>query len=151
VIMAVYVLYLTRDLALSPALVGAIFGLGGGVGVLIGSALAAPVARVFGVGRSMIAAHALFGVLGLPLAFTVILPGIAAPLVFASECLQLAVNAIYMINRTSVEQALSPPTLRGRIQVSRTVAHAVAGVLGLVVGGVLGERVSPSAAIVVGV
>ena len=62
--MAVYVLYLTRDLSLSRAIVGAIFGLGGGFGGLIGSAVAAPLARMFGVGRTMIAAYVLFGVSG---------------------------------------------------------------------------------------
>jgi MFS family permease len=151
VIMAVYVLYLTRDLGLSAATVGVIFGFGGGVGVLIGSVLAAPVARVFGVGRSMIAAHLLFGVLGVPLALSAFSPRYAATLVFASEFLQLAVNAVYMVNRTSVEQALSPPDLRGRIQSSRNVFHAVAGILGLSFGGLLGTTLSPSAAIVVGV
>ena len=151
VVMAVYVLYLTRDLHLSAAVVGAIFGLGGGIGVLIGSAMAAPIARRFGTGRTVISAHVLFGIFGLPLALTPLLPGLAVPLVFASEFLQLAVNAVYMVNRTSVEQALSAPRVRGRIQSSRTVAHAVAGALGLVVGGVLGEGVNTSAAIIVGV
>jgi hypothetical protein len=99
----------------------------------------------------MITAHLLFGILGLPLALTVVAPAWAVPLVFASEFAQLAVNAMYMVNRTSVEQALSPAPLRGRIQASRTVTHAVAGVLGLLVGGVLGEQFGPGAAIVVGV
>jgi hypothetical protein len=151
VIMSVYVLYLTRDLGLSAATVGIIFGFGGGVGVLIGSVLAAPVGRVFGVGRSMIVAHVLFGILGLPLALSAFVPQYAAALVFASEFLQLAVNAIYMVNRTSVEQALSPPHLRGRIQSGRNVFHAVAGILGLALGGLLGTTLAPAAAIVVGV
>jgi MFS family permease len=151
VIMSEYVLYLTRDLGLSAATVGLIFGFGGGVGVLIGSVLAAPAARVFGVGRSMIAAHLLFGVLGVPLALSAFVPRYAAALVFASEFLQLAVNAVYMVNRTSVEQALSPPELRGRIQSSRNVFHAAAGILGLTFGGLLGTTLTPAAAIVVGV
>jgi hypothetical protein len=45
VIMATYVLYLTRELALPPAAVGLIFGLGGGTGVLVGSGVASSVAR----------------------------------------------------------------------------------------------------------
>jgi MFS family permease len=151
VIMSVYVLYLTRDLGLSAATVGVIFGFGGGVGVLVGSLLAAPVAHRFGVGRSMIGAHVLFGILGVPLALSAFVPRYAAALVFASEFLQLAVNAVYMVNRTGVEQALSRPELRGRIQSSRNVVHAVAGVLGLTVGGLLGTLLSPAAAIVVGV
>jgi hypothetical protein len=56
-----------------------------------------------------------------------------------------------MVNRTSVEQALSPPELRGRIQATRTVVHGIAGLLGLTVGGLLGTALSPAAAIVVGV
>ena len=74
-----------------------------------------------------------------------------APLVFGSELASLLVNAVYMVNRTSVEQALAPAAVRGRIQTSRTVVHAIAGVLGLVVGGLLGERINPSTAVVVGV
>ena len=79
------------------------------------------------------------------------LPWLAPPLVFASESAQLSVNAIYMVNRAAVEQTLTPPLLRGRVQGSRTVAHAMAGTLGLVVGGVLGDRLGASAAILVGV
>jgi hypothetical protein len=63
----------------------------------------------------MISAHLLFGILGLPLALTVLAPARALPLVFASE------------------------------------THALAGVLGLLVGGILGEQPGPGAAIVVGV
>lgn len=151
VIMSMYVLYLTRDLGLSAATVGIIFGFGGGVGVLIGSVAAAPLARAFGVGRSMVAAHLLFGILGIPLALSAFVPRYAAALVFASEFLQLAVNAVYMVNRTSIEQALSPPDLRGRIQSGRNVFHAVAGILGLAFGGLLGTTLTPAAAIVVGV
>src|SRR5207244_12980300 len=64
VIMAIYVLYLTRDLGLSAASVGLIFGLGGGVGVLVGSASAAGVARLVGLGRRLVMALLLFGVSG---------------------------------------------------------------------------------------
>jgi len=96
VIMSVYILYLARDLGLPAATIGIIFGFGGGLGVLIGSLMAPPIARLVGVGRSMVAAHALFGVLGLPLAVSAFVPRYAAVLVFASEFLQLAVNAVYM-------------------------------------------------------
>jgi hypothetical protein len=115
VIMAIYVLYLTRELGLSAASVGLIFGLGGGVGVLVGSAAAASVARLFGPGRTLVLAHLLFGVFGMFLAFTVVWRTYAALLVFVSEFAQLSVNAVYMVNRSSVEQAVTPPGLRGRV------------------------------------
>jgi predicted MFS family arabinose efflux permease len=151
VIMTVYVLYLTRELDLSPAVVGLIFGLGGGAGVLLGSAVAPVVSRRLGLGRSLLVGHALFGVFGIPLALTIILPGLAAALVFLSEFAQLSVNAIYMVNRRSVEQALTPPNLQGRVQGSRTVSQAIAGTLGLIIGGLLGDRFGASVAVVAGV
>jgi len=58
---------------------------------------------------------------------------------------------VYMVNRASVEQAVTPPRLRGRVQASRTVAHALSGVAGLVLGGVLAEQVGVGAAISAGV
>ena len=151
VIMAIYVLYLAQDLALAPTTIGLIFGFGGGAGVLVGSASAAVVARWLGVGRTLVVAHLLFGLLGMPLALSVVWPALGAALVFASEFAQLGVNAVYMVNRQSVELAVTPPRLRGRVQASRTVAHAVSRVLGLALGGVLGEQAGLSAAVVVGV
>ncbi|MDQ6674624.1 MAG: MFS transporter [Chloroflexota bacterium] len=151
VIMAVYVLYLTRDLGLSPSGVGLIFGLGGGVGVLVGSAAAAGAARLFGLGRTLVLAHLLFGVFGIFLAFTVVWRAHAALLVFASEFAQLSVNAVYMVNRSSVEQGVTPPGLRGRVQASRMAAHAASGTLGILLGGVLGEQFGTGTAILVGV
>jgi len=151
VIMAIYVLYLTRDLGLSAATVGLIFGLGGGVGVLVGSAAAAGVARLIGLGRTLVIAHLLFGLFGIFLALSVVWRAQAALLVFASEFLQLAVNAVYMVNRSSLELAVTPPSLRGRVQASRLVAHAASGTLGLLLGGLLGEQFGTSAAISVGV
>jgi len=150
-IMAIYVLYLTRELGLSPVAIGIVFGLGGGAGVLIGSAAASAIVRAFGVGRTLVATHLLFGLLGAPLALATVLPSLAAPLVFASEFAQLSVNAVYMVNRVSVEQAVTPSRLRGRVQASRTVSHALSGALGTLLGGVLAEQIGISAAIVVGV
>jgi predicted MFS family arabinose efflux permease len=150
-IMAVYILYLTRTLGLPPAALGVIFGLGGGLGVLLGSVAAPRVARRLGLGWTLVGAHLLFGVLGIPLVLAGVWRGLAAPLAFTAEFAQLSVNAVYMVNRVSVEQAVTPPALRGRVQATRTVAHALSGVLGLAVGGLLGERLGLGATVVVGV
>ncbi len=151
VIMAIYILYLTRELGLPPAALGVIFGLGGGAGVLLGSATAARAADALGLGRTLVGAHFLFGVFGILLALAVVWPAFAAPLVFGAEFAQLAVNSVYGVNRQSVEQAVTPPRLRGRVQAGHTAAHALSGILGIALGGVLGERVGLSAAIVFGV
>ena len=150
VIQAIYVLYLTRDLGLSPTVIGVVFGVGGGTGVLLGSAVASLCSRRFGLGRTLVVAHLLFGVLGILLALSLVWPFAAAPLVFAAEFTQLAANAVYMVNRVSVEQAVTPPHLRGRVQSGQTVAHALSGVLGIALGGMLGEAIGVGAAIVAG-
>jgi len=151
VIMAIYVLYLTQELALSPAAIGIVFGLGGGSGVLLGSAAAARCSQRFGLGRTLVAAHCLFGIFGILLALAVVWPRLAGPLVFSAEFAQLSVNAVYMVNRVSVEQAVTPPRLQGRVQSGHRVAHALSGTLGIVVGGALGEWLGLSAAITIGV
>jgi hypothetical protein len=93
---------------LSAASVGLIFGLDGGVEVLLGSAAAASVARLVGLGRTLTLAHLLFGVFGMFLAFTVVWRTHAALPVVASEFAQLCVNAVYMVNRSRVSITPSP-------------------------------------------
>ena len=139
VIMAIYILYLTRQLGLPPAALGVIFGLGGGAGVLVGSATAArPPARWGWDGRWW-GRHFLFGVFGILLALAVVWPAFAAPLVFGAEFAQLAVNSVYGVNRQSVEQAVTPSRLRGRVQAGHTAAHALSGILGIALGGGAGR------------
>ncbi len=66
---AVYVLYLTRELGLGPAAVGAVFAIGG-AGGLLGALLAGPIARRIGLGRALVGAILLAGLgeLGIALA-----------------------------------------------------------------------------------
>src|SRR3712207_3442027 len=109
-------LSLTRVLGLPPAALGVVFGLGGGAGVLVGSAVASRAAGRLGLGRTLVGAHFLFGVFGVLLALALVWPAFAAPLVFGAEFAQLAVNAVYGVNRQSVEQAVTPAHLRGRVQ-----------------------------------
>lgn len=151
VIMAVYLLYLYRQLGLSPAAVGVILGFGGGAGILIGSAIAPAVSRRLGLGRTLVGAHLLFGLGGLLLGLAVFLPAFGAPLVFAAEFLQLAVNGVYFVNRRSVEQAVTPPPLRGRVRAGQSVVDAAAAAAGTLAGAALGERFGVGAAVLAGV
>jgi hypothetical protein len=55
------------------------------------------------------------------------------------------------VHRQSVELTVTQARLRGRVQASRTVAHACSRVLGLVLGGILGESIGLGPTIVLGV
>jgi hypothetical protein len=60
ILLAVYVLYTTRDLAITPVVLGGIYGLGG-VGAAIGAVLAGRVAHHLGLGLTMIDANLIAG------------------------------------------------------------------------------------------
>lgn len=147
-IMAVYVLYLTRDLGLPPAAFGLIVALGS-VGGLAGAAVAHRVTRRVGLGRAVVGAQLLLGAGGLLLGLAVLAPAVALPLLVASQVVQLFMNAIYGVNRVSLEQVVTPPHLRGRVRGNRAVVGAGAVALGTVLGGALGEGVGLGATILV--
>jgi hypothetical protein len=90
-----------------------------------------------------------YSVLSVVAGLTVGVPRLGAQLVFASEFAQLSVNAIYMGQPKQVEQATTPPRLRGRVQGSRIVSHAVAGTAGFVFGGMPCEWFGTSAPILI--
>src|SRR5438067_822559 len=63
-LMTVYILYATSSLGLPPALIGAIFAVGG-VSTIFGTMLAGPVARRLGIGRALLGASLVIGIAGL--------------------------------------------------------------------------------------
>jgi MFS family permease len=137
---AVYVLYVTRQLGIGPAVLGLIFAVGG-PGALLGSLLAGRVADHFGLGATIIGAILLGALASLliPLASgsTVV---VTAVLMLASFLMGLA-NPLYNINQVSLRQAITPDRLQGRMNAS--VRFLVWGTIpiGALVGGALGEAV----------
>jgi len=100
-LMAVYFLYITRDLRLPPAAYGLIFGLGS-IGALLGSLAAGPVSRRLGLGPAVIVAQFVLGAAGLLIALSVRLPTVALVLLTLAEMVQGGMNTIYGINRPPV-------------------------------------------------
>ena len=135
--LAVYILYMTRDLGLSAVGVGLVLATGG-LGSLAGSLVAAPAARRFGPGPAMIVGLLLFGVTGLAVPLAVLVPKIAVPMIVASEFLQWMTYLIYLVNAISVRQAITPDRVLGRV--NATMRFLGGGVLpiGALIGGALG-------------
>jgi MFS family permease len=134
---AVYVLYMTRDLGLSAVGVGLVFATGG-VGALAGALAAGPAARRLGPGPAMIWAQLAFGVTGMAVPLAVLVPKVALPMVVASEFGQWMSVTMYYVNAVSVRQALIPDRLQGRV--NATVRFLAGGALpvGALMGGALG-------------
>jgi MFS family permease len=137
-LMAVYVLYVTRQLGIGPALVGLIFAVSG-PGALLGSLLAGRLADRLGLGATIISSIFVGGLANL------LIPLASGPTVVAVGMLMLAAfiggltNPIYNINQVSLRQAITPDRLQGRMNAS--VRFLVWGTLpiGALMGGALGE------------
>ena len=150
VFLAVYVLYLTDTLGLGPAAVGFVFS-SGGVGALLGAALASRAARWFGLGRALVGAQVLLGAWGLPILLAIALPSVALPLVLVSEFATWGMLMAYTVNAVSLRQAITPDHLQGRVTASARYLIVGAQPVGSLLGGVLGEVVGVHATLVIGV
>jgi MFS family permease len=146
--LAVYVLYMTRDLGLSAVGVGLVFGTGG-VGSLAGSVVAEPLARRFGPGKTMIGAQVLFGLTGLFVPLAVLVPQVALPMIVASELGQWTALLVYYVNAISVRQAITPDRLQGRVNATMRVLAGGANPIGAVIGGALGGVIGVPSTLVV--
>jgi predicted MFS family arabinose efflux permease len=130
-IVAVYVLYVTRELHVGPAMLGLIFSMGG-AGALVGSVYASRVARRLGVGPVLVVAQALTGMARL------LIPLAGGPLLLAcSEFLLGAMRAVFNITQISLRQAVTPPEWQGRVNASIGFLLWAAAPVGALAGGYL--------------
>ena len=146
--LAVYILYMARDLGLSAVGVGAVFATGG-LGSLAGALVAGPATRRFGPGPTMIGAQLVFGLTGLLVPLAVLVPRAAIAMVVAAEFGQWMSLIVYYVNAVSVRQALTPDRLRGRV--NATMRFIAGGMLpiGALIGGALGTILGVPATLVV--
>jgi MFS family permease len=141
VFMAVYVLYMKRNLGISDFQVGLIFA-AGGVGSLIGTLLTPWLNRRFGVGPVLIASNLFFGVTGLLIPLAVLVPDYAFPLVIGCEFLQYLGLMPFFLSSISLVQHYSPDHLRGRVMSTRKFLTWGVQPFGSLAGGVLGGLIT---------
>jgi MFS family permease len=133
---AVTLLYLARQLGVSPGELGVIFGVGN-LGLVAGALLARRAAAALGLGAALI--HSLIACS----AAALLVP--AAPAALAPIAVALAQlisgfgTTIYNVHQVSLRQGIAPPPLRARI--NATMRFAVWGPipLGALLGGLAGE------------
>ena len=137
-LMAVYVLYVTRELGLQPAAVGLIFAVGG-PGALLGAIMAGGLAQRFGLGPTIIGSVFLGGLGNL------LIPFAAGPALLITAMLMLpafmgaAGSTIYNINQVSLRQAITPDRVQGRMNASMRFIVWGTIPIGALLGGALGE------------
>jgi MFS family permease len=140
IMLAVYVLYATRELHIRPVVLGVIFG-AGGAGAVLGALLAAWLTRRLGIGRVMISANLLSGLFILLIPVAGALPTAAALILGIAQFVSQMMGAVFYINQTSLLQIVTPDNLRGRINASYRFLTMGALPLGSLLGGALGATI----------
>ena len=135
---AIYVLYVTRELGLQPAVIGLIYAISG-PGALLGAVIAGWLAERFGLGATILGSIALFEAINLLIPLvggpTVVLVGTLMLVAFVSGL----TNPVYNVNQVSLRQAITPDRLQGRMNASMRFIVWGTIPLGALLGGSLGE------------
>jgi MFS family permease len=141
VFMAVYVLYMKRNLGISDFQVGLVFA-AGGIGSLLGTLATPALNRRFGVGPVIVAGNLFFGVTGMLIPLAVLVPSYAFPLVIICEFLQYLGLIPFFLNAISLIQLEAPDQLRGRVMSTRKFLTWGVQPFGSLLGGILGGLIT---------
>jgi MFS family permease len=137
---AVALLYLTRQLALAPGMLGLIFA-AGNVGFLAGAFLPERLAKLWGSGRALAAGLAIFAASDLIYALmtgpTLV---VVALLIIAQFGFGLGFT-IFNVIHVSLRQTHTPDALQGRMHATMVCIMQGIAPLGALAGGLLGEWV----------
>jgi MFS family permease len=147
---SIIVLYVVHDLAIKPIIFGFITATGS-IGALIGSLVAKPIAKRFGIGPTIIGSVFCYGI-G---AFFLPLAGGSSRLVILCLVLnwftQNAMLIIFNVTQVSMRQSITPWHLQGRMNASMRFLICSALPLGSLLGGLLGTAIGLRSAILIGV
>lgn len=135
-LLALYVLYATRELGLSPVVIGLVFA-AGGAGAIPGALVARWAGRRFGVGPAIIGGWALagFAPLVVPLAAGPV--AVVAVLLGAARAFGWLAFTVANIHQWSLRQSVTPDHLAGRVTAAHRFIVCGAGALGALGGGAL--------------
>lgn len=139
----VLMLYLVREVHLSPAALGIVFGVGG-VSAFMGTLMAGRATRRWGIGRTVI------GGLTIYTGSAVLMPLASGPAWLALTLLTFAqltdcANTVYMVGRATLLQGLTDSSALGRVHAGVQMVESLATLSGVALGGVLGQTLGPRA------
>ncbi len=146
---AVLTLFFVRALGLSPRAIGFIIAIGG-ISSFLGALITDRVVRRWGLGRTFIATNILYRIV------TYAIPLAAGPypvkvaILGASQVLDAAAT-IQQIAQNSLIQTTAPERVLGRVNASFQTLQQGAILLGLLIGGLLGEWIGLRATMLIGI
>jgi predicted MFS family arabinose efflux permease len=144
----VVVLFLTRELQLNAATIGAVFA-GLGVGGLVGAVVASPARHTLGLGVTILVCLGLWSVGYGGMAF--IAPSPVAPLLAGMLLGAVgAINPVAGANVSTVRQSVTPHDLLGRVTAVASVGTATAITAGSFAGGIVADTIGLRPTLVIG-
>lgn len=148
IIDTVLVLYLVRQLGVTPSVFGLLVTIGS-IGALLGAFIAARLALRFGVGATIIGSAAITCIIQvlLPVANT---PSLATMLMGIAFFLRGIGLTGWNIHIVSLQQAIVPVTMLGRMNSSYLLLSLGTGSIGALLGGLLGGSIGLRPTIAIG-
>ncbi len=134
-----YIIFIIRELQMPIWVSGVLVGVGG-ISSLAGSVVAQRLTRRFGVGKILIWSAIITS------AITFVIPLAGGPFWLAFTILVIsqagdAVGTVFFINQTSLRQSVTAEHQLGRVNASIYFLAGVAGLLGAIASGVLGDLI----------
>lgn len=145
---ALLVLYLSRDLGLTPIQIGLVY-MGGNVGFVLGALLSGRLSAWLGLGRAALLAALLAGLGCLLVPVSSALGTLAIPGLMLARLLFGVGVVVFSVQHVTLRQAITPRELQGRMHAS--VRFFAGGVvpLGALLGGLIGQQFGVNTALVV--
>jgi predicted MFS family arabinose efflux permease len=142
-------LYLVKQIAVAPAVLGAVLVIGG-VGSLLGSWFGPKLSRRHHYGRVLLSTLAIGNTAPLLVALTPLTPGHEVPVVMAAFVVMGIGIGISNAHVVTVRQLVAPPGALGRLNSAYRMVSWGAIPIGATIGGVAATRLGPWGAMVLG-
>ena len=136
--LAIFLLYLSRDLHLEPFAIGLLLAIGS-VGALVGALSASTITRRIGIGPTFVFGAVLASMWFLGRGLIAEPQGVAVVSVAVAQLIGLIGFSILNVSSPSLRQALTPAHLLGRVNASYRFLVWGTGPFGALIGGTLGE------------
>ncbi|MDA0769543.1 MAG: MFS transporter [Chloroflexi bacterium] len=145
---AIMLIFGIRELGIQPGLLGTIYALGG-VSSLFGSVYVGSLSRRFGIGPVMVVGFLVFAI------SVFLVPAARGPLIgvilfLAGQQMGDGFMTMYLINQTSVRQAVTAPWALGRVNSIVRSVEMTGLFVGFLLGGALAEEIGMRTTLVVG-
>ena len=145
-VQAITVVYATRDLGMSPAMLGVALGMMGPAS-LLGALIAGPLARRFGLGPILVASLTGEAISRFILLLAGGPPVVAAVTIGLSQLLFGFIAPLWDVNANSLRQTATPQPLLGRVSAASTFVGVGMAPIGALLAGWIGEGAGLRAAI----